>query len=215
MGFPYRYLALYSHHIAKHISSLITISWPRFYEHTSGQIIDICMWLSRRLYALNRSNTMDTGIIPWSTLYGQFGFANKQTKEFTRSFKRGLSQVAQLWPGLHYEVFPPPWHHPEGTQAQHQAQITHSRQLTKTGPNLGPGGSQPPPARMPLPMTRSCNGISPIQGSAGDAGCTSRTPTPAGPCTSSKVWRPVGIAGGWTWQTTWPENRNWTSSRLN
>lgn len=76
----------------------------QMHHGSHGQIIDIYMWLSRRLYALNHSNAMETGVIPWSTLHGQFGSASTQTKEFTRYFKQSLDQVAQLWPGLHYEI---------------------------------------------------------------------------------------------------------------
>ena len=70
-----------------------------------GQIIDIYMWLSRRLYALNHSNAMQTGIITWESLSGQFGSTYKNRKEFTREFKQRLQELAQSWPGgLHYDI---------------------------------------------------------------------------------------------------------------
>lgn len=70
-----------------------------------GQIIDIYMWLSRRLYALNHSNAMQTGIITWDSLSRQFGGAYGSRKEFTRKFKQRLQELAQAWPGgLHYDI---------------------------------------------------------------------------------------------------------------
>ena len=70
-----------------------------------GQIIDIYMWLSRRLYALNHSNAMQTGIITWDSLSRQFGGAYGSRKEFTRYFKNSLKKISQPWPGgLHYKV---------------------------------------------------------------------------------------------------------------
>lgn len=70
-----------------------------------GQIIDIYMWLSRRLYALNHSNAIETGIITWDSLNRQFGGTYKSQKEFTRKFKERLQELAQPWPGgLNYEV---------------------------------------------------------------------------------------------------------------
>lgn len=71
-----------------------------------GQIIDIYMWLSRRLYALNHSNAWQTGIIPWERLQAQFGTTYHQTKEFTRKFKQSLEKLSILWSGLHYGIVP-------------------------------------------------------------------------------------------------------------
>lgn len=70
-----------------------------------GQIIDIYMWLSRRLYALNHSNAQQTSVITWDSLSRQFGGTYGSLKEFTRYFKDCLQKVSQPWPGgLHYKI---------------------------------------------------------------------------------------------------------------
>ncbi|RBP98893.1 hypothetical protein CRD59_06555 [Bifidobacterium xylocopae] len=69
-----------------------------------GQLIDIYMWLSLRIYGLNHSSRMQTSVITWKQLEAQFGGSFHERKEFTRSFKSALEKVAAIWPGLHYEI---------------------------------------------------------------------------------------------------------------
>lgn len=65
--------------------------------HTKGQLLDIYMWLSQRVYSLNHSRSFVTPLITWQSLQAQMGASYAETRNFAAEFKKSFIHVADLW----------------------------------------------------------------------------------------------------------------------
>jgi hypothetical protein len=90
----------------------------------SAMALDIYTWLAQRLHRIEEGKT---ALVPWTSLWEQFGHGYAQIREFRRVFKRTLKQVKVVYPEAKFDLSP------QGMQLRH---------------------SLPPVARRLLPMSR-------------------------------------------------------------
>ncbi|MDP9014745.1 MAG: replication protein RepA [Pseudomonadota bacterium] len=90
----------------------------------SAMALDIYTWLAQRLHRIEEGKT---ALVPWASLWEQFGHGYAQIREFRRVFNRTLKQVKVVYPEAKFDLSP------RGMQLRH---------------------SWPPVARRLLPMSR-------------------------------------------------------------
>ena len=91
----------------------------------SAMALDIYTWLAQRLHRVEEGKT---ALVPWVSLWEQFGHGYNQIREFRRVFVRTLKQVKVVYPEAKFELSP------QGMKLRH---------------------SLPPVARRLLPMSRN------------------------------------------------------------
>jgi hypothetical protein len=90
----------------------------------SAMALDIYTWLAQRLHRVEEGKT---ALVPWTSLWEQFGHGYAQIRQFRSVFTRTLKQVKVVYPEAKFELTP------QGMQLRH---------------------SWPPVARRLLPMSR-------------------------------------------------------------
>jgi hypothetical protein len=91
----------------------------------SAMALDIYTWLAQRLHRIEEGKT---ALVPWASLWQQFGHGYAQIREFRRVFNRTLKQVKVVYPEAKFDLSP------AGMRLQH---------------------CRPPVAQRLLPMSRS------------------------------------------------------------
>jgi hypothetical protein len=67
----------------------------------NAMALDVYTWLAQRLHRIEEGKTV---LVPWTSLWEQFGHGYAQIREFRRVFKRTLKQVKVVYPEAKFDL---------------------------------------------------------------------------------------------------------------